>query len=95
MLEEDIRECNLVFQNLKEETQEPLLVEEKEDKSATEKELSMENRQAEEHYPLIRMENVLVGIDRFSFPIDCVTMGMEEEQQVPFIRTPSTATCKA
>ena len=38
------------------------------------------------------MENVLVGIDKFSFPIDCVTVDMEEEQQVSFIGTPSTTT---
>ena len=79
-----------MFQNLNEEIQEPLLVEEKEDKSATEEELSMEKRQAEEHHPLIRIEIVLVGIDKFSFPIDCVTMGMAVEQQVSFIGKPST-----
>ena len=55
----------------------------------------MENRQAEKHYPLIIMENVLVGIDIFSFPIDCVIVGMEDEQQVSFIGTPSTATSEA
>ena len=76
---------------MKEEIQQPLLVEEKEDKSNAEEELSMENRQAEEHHPLIIMENVLVGIDIFSFPIGYVTMGMEEEQQVSFIGTPSNA----
>ena len=67
---------------MKEEIQEPLLVEEKEDKSVTEEELPMEKRQDEEHPPLIRMENVLVGIDILNFPIDCVTVGMEETQQV-------------
>ena len=80
---------------MKEEIQEPLLVEKKEDKSATEEELSMEKRQVEEHHPPIRMENVLVGIDIFNFPIDCVTVGMEEKQQVWFIGTPSTATSQA
>ena len=94
-LEEDIGECNLVFQNLKEEIQQSLLVEEKKNEYANEKELSMEKRQAKEHHMLIRMENVLVGIDRFSFPIDCVTVGMEAEQQVSFIGTPSTATSQA
>ena len=28
------------------------------------------------------MENILVGIDSFNFPIDIVTLGMEENQQV-------------
>ena len=59
------------------------------------KKLLMEKRQAEEHHFLIRMENVLVRIDKFSFPIECVTMGMEEDQQVSFIGTHSTATSKA
>ena len=80
---------------MKEEIQEPLLVEEKEDKFATEEELSMEKRQAKEHHPLIRMENVLVGINIFNFPIDCVIVGMEEKQQVSFIKTPSTDTSQA
>ena len=40
----------------------------------------MEKRQAEEHHPLFIMENVLVVIDGFSFPIDYVTVGREEEQ---------------
>ena len=41
------------------------------------------------------MENVFVGIDRFSFPIDCLIVGKENEQQVSFIGTPSTTTCEA
>ena len=84
-----------MFKNLKEETQEPRLVEEKEDKSAVEEELSMKKRQPEKHHPLIGMENVLVGIDRFNFPIDCMIVGIEEEQKVSFIETPSTATSQA
>ena len=44
LLNMDIRECNLVFQNLKKKIQKPLLVEEKEDKYVTEEELSMEKR---------------------------------------------------
>ena len=95
LLEEDIRKCNLVFQNLKEEIQEPLLVEEKGNKSAIEEEQTMERRQAEEHHLLLKMKNVLVGIDKFSFPTDCVIVGMEEEQQVTLIGTPSTATSQA
>ena len=52
----------------------------------------MEMRQAEEHHLLLRMKNVLVGIDKFSFPINYVIVDMEEEQHVTFIGTPSTAT---
>ena len=81
-----------MFHNLKEEIQQPPLFEEKKNEYANEKELSMEKRQTEEHHPLIIMENVLVRIHKFSFPIDCVTVDMEEEQQVSFIGTPSTTT---
>ena len=34
----------------------------------------------------------MVGIDKFDFPIDFVTLGMEEDQQVSSIGTPSNAT---
>ena len=55
----------------------------------------MEKRQVEEHHSLIIMENILVGVDRLNFPIDCMTVSMEKEQQVSFIGTPSTATSQA
>ena len=95
MLEEDIRKCNMVFHDLKKEIQEPLLVEKKENKSATEEEQTMERKQAEEHHPLLKLKNILVGIDKFSFPINYVIVGMEEEQQVTIIRTPFTAESQA
>ena len=41
----------------------------------------MEKRQVEEHLMRTTIENVFVGIDKFNFPIDFVTMGMEEDQQ--------------
>ena len=50
LLEKDIRECNLVFQNLKEEIQEPTEVEEKENECANEEVQSVEKRQVEEHH---------------------------------------------
>ena len=62
LLEEDIRECNLVFENLKEEIQEPLLVEEKGNKYATEEEQTMERRQAKEHHPLLMMKMFWLGL---------------------------------
>ena len=37
----------------------------------------------------------MVGIDKFNFPIDFVTLGMEEDQQVSSIGTPSNATSEA
>ena len=67
LLEEAIRECNLVFQNLTEEIQEPTLVEKKKNECANEEEQTMEKRQVEEHHQLLKMKNVLVGIDKFNF----------------------------
>ena len=67
LLEEDISECNLVFHNLKEDIQEPTLVEEKKNECAIEEEQTMEMRQVEEHHPLIRIENVLVWNEKFNF----------------------------
>ena len=46
-------------------------------------------------HPQITIENVLVGIDKFNFPIDFVTLGMEEDQQVSSIGRPSIATSQA
>ena len=37
------------------------------------------------------MENVLVGVKDFYFPIESLTFGMEEDQQVSFIKRPSIA----
>ena len=82
LLEEDIRECNLVFQNLKEDIQEPTLVKEKKNECVIEEEQKMERRQVEEHCLLIRIENVLVKIDKFNFLIALVILGKEENKQV-------------
>ena len=95
LLEKDIKECNLVFQNLKVEIQEPTLVEEKKNDCANEEVQSVEKRQAKEHHPRIIIENVLVGIDKYNFPINRVTVGMEEEQQMPSRGTLSIATSQA
>ena len=42
-----------------------------------------------------KIENALVGIDKFNFLIDFVALGMEEDQQVSTIGTPSNATSEA
>ena len=55
----------------------------------------MEKRQVEEHHLRTTIENVLVGIDKLNFPIDFVNFGMEENQQVSSIGTPSNATSQA
>ena len=81
--------CALIFE---EEIQDPTLVEEKKNELANKEELLVEKRQVEEQHPRTIIENVLVGIDKFNFPIDFVTLGMEEDQQVSSIERPSNAT---
>ena len=76
--DEDIRECNFVP-----------LVEEKKNDLANEEEQLVEERKVEEQNLWITIENVLVGIVMFNFPIDFVTLGMEEDQQVSSIGRPS------
>ena len=93
--DEDIRECNFVPLSFKEEIQELTLVEEKKNELANEAKLLVEKRQVEEHHPHTTIENVLVGIDKFNFPIDFVTFCMEEDQQVSSIGIPSNATSQA
>ena len=78
--------------SFKEEIQEPTLVEEKKNELANEEELLVEKRQVEEHHLRTTIENVLVGIDKFNFPIDFMTLGMEEDRQVSYIGKPSNAT---
>ena len=68
------------------------MVEEKKNELANEEELLVEERQVEDQHIQKTIENVLVGIDKFNFPIDLVTLGMEEDQQVSSIGTPSNAT---
>ena len=92
--DEDNRECNFVPMSF-EEIQEPILVKEKKNELTNEKELLVEKRQVEEHHPLTIIQNVLVRIDKCNFPIDFVTLGMEEDQQVPSIGTLSNATSQA
>ena len=76
--------------SFKEEIQDPTLVEEKKNELANEDE-----KQVEEQHPLKTIENVLVGIDKFNFPIDFVTFGIEEDLEVSSIGTPSNATSQA
>ena len=75
--------------------QEPTLVEEKKNELANKEEQLVENRQVKEHHPRTTIENVLVGVNKFNFPIDFVTLGMEKDQQVSSIGTPSNATSQA
>ena len=58
------------------------MVEKKQSETINEEELSAEDRQEGEHNPLTTMGKFFVGIDSFNFPIDIVTLGIEENQQV-------------
>ena len=93
--DEDIRECNFVPLSFKEEIQEPTLFDEKKSELANEEKPSVEKRQVEEHHPRTTTEYVLVGIDKFNFPIDLVALGIEEDKQVSYIGKPSNATSQA
>ena len=81
--------------SFKEEIQDPTLVEEKKNELANEEELLVENKQVEKQHLRKTIENVLVGIDKFNFPIDFVTLGIEDDQQVSSIGRPSNATSQA
>ena len=50
------------------------LVVEKKNELANDEELLVEKRQVEEQHSGKIIENVLVGIDKFNFPIDFVTL---------------------
>ena len=69
--DEDIRECNSGPLSFRDEIQESTLVEEKNNELANEEELLVIHRK--------KIENVLVEIGKFNFPIDFVTLGMEED----------------
>ena len=86
------RRTNSKLLRVKEEITDPTIVDEKKKEYTNEVELTLERKKSEEQHQQTKFENVLVGIDRFSFPINCATVGMEEEQQVSFVGTPSTAT---
>ena len=45
----------------------------------------------EKQHPELILENVLIGVEDFYFPIESLTFGMEEDQRVSFIERPSIA----
>ena len=79
-VKKDRRECNNMLLRIKEEITYPIVVEVKENEYANEVELTMEMRKGEEQHQQTKFENVFVGIDKFNFPIDIVTLGIEENQ---------------
>ena len=56
------------------------------------KEPSLKEKQVEKKHPELIIENVLVGVEDFNFPLDSLTFVMEEDRQVSFIEKPSIAT---
>ena len=67
--DDDMWECNIVASSFEEELLSLILVEEDENELAIEKEPLM---QVNEKNLGTRIENVLVGIENFNFPIDFV-----------------------
>ena len=52
----------------------------------------LKEMQVEKKHSEVVIENVLVGVEDFNFPMDSLNFGMEEHQQVSFIEKPSIAT---
>ena len=65
---------------LEQESQVPSLVMKNE--LAKEEKLPWEEKQVEEQHPWKTSDNVLVGIDKFNFPVNFLSFGMEVNQQV-------------
>ena len=79
-LDEDknIMKCDKMPLVIERELQEPTLVEKNE--LAIDKEPSLKEKQVEKQHPELIMENVLVGVEDFYFPIEYLTFGMEGDQ---------------
>ena len=56
----------------------PKLVEKKDKDLAIEEKPLFEKMQVEEQHPRITIENVLVGVDKFNFPINFFDFGHEK-----------------
>ena len=59
---------------------------------ASEEESVFKEMQVEKKYPELQIENVVAGVEDFNFPIDFLTFGIGEDQQVSSIEKPSFAT---
>ena len=53
---------------------------------------SLKEMQVEKKHLELIIENVLVGVEDFNFPIDSLTFSMEDDSQVSSIERPSIAT---
>ena len=83
-------ECDEVPLILDGEFQLPSLV--KNNVLASEEELVLKEMQVEKKHPELLVENVLVRVEDFNFPIDSLTFGMEEDRQVSSKERPSIST---
>ena len=61
-------------------------------KLTSEEEPVLKTMQVKGQHPWMRIENVLVWVEKFNFPIDSLTFGMEVDRQVLFVEKPSFAT---
>ena len=75
---------------LKEELQNPTFIEK--NVLAIYEELLLKEKQVEKKHPELIIENILVGVEDFYFPIEYLTFGMEEDRQVSFVEKHSVAT---
>ena len=71
-MKKEKRECNNMLLRIKEENLDPAIIEEKKNEHANEVELTIEKRKGEEQHQHTKFQNVLVGIDKFNFPVDLV-----------------------
>ena len=67
----------------------PSLVEKNE--LAIDEEILLKEKQSETKHSELIVENILVEVEDFYFPIEYLTFGMEDDQQVSFIERPSIA----
>ena len=86
----DIMECDKMPLVLEGELKKPTLVEKNE--LAIDEEQLLEEKQVEKQHPELIMENVLVGVEDFYFPVDYLTFDMEEDRQISFVERLSIAT---
>ena len=94
-MKKDKREYNNMLLRIKEEITDPTVVEEKKKDYANAVELTMERKKNEEQHQRTKFENVLIGIDKFNFPINLVTLGKEEDSQALAKGRPSNAFSQA
>ena len=83
-------ECKKMPLVLKGDLQDPSLVEKNE--LAIDEELLLKEKQVEKKHLELIVENFLVEVEDFHFPINSLTFGMEENRQVSNVERPSIST---